>query len=82
MLELLASTLLVTIRNCFVIDLYDVRESVDNESSEKHSVRHFVLLNRQTHQIGKCLKFRNLDETVDVVVLEEQALQLEELLQL
>lgn len=82
MLELLASTLLVTIRNSLVIDLYDVRESVDNECSQKYSVRNFVLLNRQTHQIGKRLKFRDLDETVDVVVLEEQAFQFEESLQL
>ena len=71
MLELLASTLLVTIRNSFVIDLDDIRESVDNEGPEKDSVGNFVLLNWQTHQIGKCFKFWDLDETVDVVILEE-----------
>ena len=82
MLELLAGPLLVTVGNSFVIDLHNVWETVDNEGAKKYSVRNFVLLNRETHQIGKSFKLRYLDETVDVVVLEEETFQFQKALQL
>ncbi len=44
MLELLTGTLFVTIRNSFVINLNDIREAINNESSEQDRVRHLILL--------------------------------------
>lgn len=82
MLELLASPLLVTIAHRPVVDLFDVREAVDDERAEEHRVRDLVSLDRQAHQTGQRLQLRNLDEAVNVIVLKEQTLQFLEALQL
>lgn len=82
MLELLASSLLVTVRHGSVVDFLDVWESVDNEGAEEDSVADFIALNRKTHQTGEGFEFGYLDEAVDVIVLEEQTLQLLKALQL
>ena len=81
-LELLSRLLLVLIRNQVTIDLRDVREAVHDERTEQHSIRNFVALDRQGGQALQSLQFRNLNETVDVVVLEQESLQVDEALQL
>ena len=45
MLELLAGPLFVAIGDSPVIDLLDIRETVDDKSAEKDGVRHLVPLN-------------------------------------
>lgn len=82
MLELLPSPLLVTVRNCAVVDLLHVGEAVDNKCAEEHRVAHLVPLDGQTNQIGEGLELGYLNETVNVVILEEQTLQFLEPLQL
>lgn len=81
-LELLASALLVAIRNGAIVDFLHVGEAVDDECAEKDGVADLVTLNRQAHQIGEGLQLRDLDKAVDIVVLEEETLQFLEPLQL
>ena len=45
-LELLARTLLVTVRDGPIIDLLDVGEAIDDEGAQEYGVRNFVPLNR------------------------------------
>ena len=71
MLELLTCPLFIAIRHWSVIDLINIWEPIDDESTQKHSIGYLVTFNRQTGQVCKCLKFRDLNKTVDVVVLEE-----------
>ena len=82
MLELLAGPLFVTIGDGSVIDLLDIWETVDDKSAEKDGVRHLVPLNWQAHETGQRLQLRYLNEAVNVVVLEEEALQFLEALEL
>ena len=51
MLELLTSSLFVAICNMFVIDLIDIGESVNDESSQEHSIRNFIALNGETCEV-------------------------------
>ena len=81
MLKLLPRTLLITVGNRPVVDFLDVWETVDDEGAQEHGVRDLIALDRQTHQVGQRLQLRDLDEAVDVVILEEQALELLETLQ-
>ena len=50
-LELLASSLLITIRYGFVIDFNYIWEAVHNECTQENCVRNFVFLYGQAHQI-------------------------------
>ena len=70
-LELLACLLLVLISDKVAIDLRHVREAVHDERTQQNGVRNFVALDRQGRQALERLQLRNLNETVDVVVLEE-----------
>ena len=81
-LELLTSSLLVTISHWSIIDLVDIGESVDNKGTKEHRIWNFIAFNWQTGQIGECLQLGNLNETVDVVVLEEEGTESLESLQL
>ena len=81
MLKLLPCTLLITVGNRPVVDFLHVWEAVDNEGAQEHGVADFIALDRQTHQVGQGLQLRDLNEAVDVVILEEQALELLETLQ-
>jgi len=80
-LELLSCSLLVAICDGLVVDFDHVGESVHDESSQQHGVAHLILFNRQTNQIRQRLQLADLNETVDVVVLEEKALKFLEALQ-
>ena len=46
MLELLTGPLLVTVGNGTVVDLLDVRETVDDECAEENGVAHLVTFDR------------------------------------
>ena len=52
MLELLASSLLVTVADRAVVDLLNVGEAIDDERAEEHRVRDLVPLNGQAHETG------------------------------
>ena len=80
-LELLACFVLIRVANRLAINLSYIRESIHNEGSEEHSVRDFIILNTQTGQALKCLKLRNLNETVNVIILEKEPLQIHESLE-
>jgi len=80
-LELLSGPLLVTVSHGSVIDLADVGETIDDKGPQQDGVGDLVALNRQTRQIGQGLKFGDLYETIDVVVLEEEAAEALESLQ-
>ena len=54
-LELLTRPLLVGISDRLFVDLYDVREPVDDEGPEQHSTRDFVAFNRNADKRGQCL---------------------------
>jgi len=77
-LKLLASTLLVRVWDGFVVDVGNVREAVNDESTHHASLSHLVFLDVDGGQVGQCLKFRDLDEGVDIVVHEEQSLEFAE----
>lgn len=57
MLELLTGPLLVTVGHGTVVDLLDVRETIDDERAEENGVAHLVTLDRQTHEAGQRLQF-------------------------
>lgn len=82
MLELLPGLVLVWVSHSLVIDLADIGESVNDESSQEDCVRHFVVFYAHTSQGSQGLKFRNLDEAVNIVVLEQELLQFLESLKL
>ena len=45
-------------------------ESIDDESAEKNGIGNLILFYAQALKICEGLELRNLDETVDIVVLE------------
>ena len=51
MLELLACSLFVTIRNCLIVDFNYIREAINNKGPQENCIRYFVLLYRQAHQV-------------------------------
>lgn len=72
MLELLASPLLVSIRNCLVINIGHIWESVHNKSPHHACLRHLILLNVQTSKSCQRFQFRNLNKTVNVIIHKEE----------
>ena len=75
MLELLACSLFVTIRNCLIVDFDYIREAINNKGPQENCIRNFVLLYRQAHQVCESFQLGYLNKAVYVVVLEEQALE-------
>ena len=70
MLELLPCLLFIRIRHRITIYLSDIRESIHNECPEEDGVRYLVALDRERCQALERFKFRNLNETVNIVILE------------
>lgn len=79
MLELLASTLLVCVCHLLIVDLRNVGESVHDEGPHQGRLTHFIRFNIQVLQRLQGLQFRNLDKTVNIVVLEKQSLEFSKL---
>lgn len=75
MLELLPCFLLIRIRYCFIVDFCNIGEPIHDESPEKHCVRYLIIFNRKGGETLQSFKLGYLDETIDVVVLEKQLLE-------
>lgn len=73
-LELLPGLVFVRVCHGYSIDLVDIWEPIHDECPQEHCIRDLVAFNAETAQTLQGLQFRNLDETVDVVVLEQQPL--------
>ena len=69
-LELLPRLLLVGICNLIAVDFRNIWKSVDNERSEEYGVGDFVVFDGQGGEALEGFQFRNLNETVNIVVLE------------
>lgn len=82
MLELLTCLLLIRVRHRISINLCHIWESINNESSQENCIRNFVVLDGQRCQTLEGLQLGDLNETVDVIVLEQELLQVDETLQL
>ena len=74
--------MLVRVSHSLIVNFVYIWESINDEGSQKHGVRYFVIFDAHAGQSGEGFKFRNLDKTVNVVVLEQKLLQLLESLQL
>lgn len=70
-LELLPGPLLIGIAHCLIVDVGHVGEPVNDESAHHASLRHFVLLDVDSGQVGQGFQLGNLDEAVNVVVHEK-----------
>lgn len=81
MLELLPCLLFIRICDSFLIDFCHIREPIHDESPQKHGVGHFIIFNRKGGETLQCLQLGNLDETIDIVVLEQQLLEIDKTFQ-
>ena len=81
MLKLLPCFMLIRVADSLSINFSNIRESVDNECSEQYCVRNFIILNWQTCKSLQSLQFRYLNETVNVVILEQKSFQINKPLQ-
>ena len=81
-LELLPCFVLIRVGHGLSIDLVDIRKPIHNEGPQQYSIRHLIVLYWEWVQRLKRFKLRDLDETIDVVVLEQKTLEVYESLQL
>jgi hypothetical protein len=76
MLKLLSGALLICIYYCLVIYSCYIWESINYKSSQECCVGNFVFVDTYCRQSCESLQFRNLYETINVVVLEMKCLKL------
>lgn len=81
-LELLSGLLLVGVGDLLLVDFGHVGEPIDNEGSKKHCIRYLVALDGKGCEALEGLQLGNLNETIDIIVLEKQFLEVDESLQL
>jgi len=62
--------LLVRVVHLLLVYLGQVGESIHDESSEKHRVRHLIVLDRERIEALERFQLRNLNEAINIVVLE------------
>ena len=81
MLELLPCLLFIGIRDGISIYFCHIREPIHDESPQEYGVRNLVIFDRKGGETLQRLKLGNLDETIDIVVLEKEFLQVYETFQ-